>query len=215
MAGRHDAIDPIHVHAGDHELRGTLAVPEGAVGLVICAGAIDRYIADALRARGLATLVVELELSADERYDIELLAMRLVAVTDRIGERSNVAHLPLGYVGAGTGTAAALVAAARRPEHVRALALCGGRADLAGSALRLVRAPTLFIAPGNHENSLDIDRAAIEEMTTSTQFAIVPAASPRFEGALDDVVQLAAEWLIDHFARALAVTDGGKLRAGA
>jgi putative phosphoribosyl transferase len=205
MLGRHDAIDEVLVHVGNRELRGSLGVPQGPVGLAIFAGPTDHRVAEALRTRGLATLVIELELSADERYDIELLATRLVAVTDWIIEQSNVAHLPLGYFGAGTGAAAALVAAARRPEHVRAVALSDGRADLAGSALPVVRAPTLLVAPGNHENSLEIDRAAIEEMTTCTQFAIIPGAGPRFEepGALDEVVQLAAEWFVDHFGRAL------------
>lgn len=209
MLGRHDAIDEIHVQVGNHELRGRLGVPQGPVGLVIfaaaSAGETDRYVAEALRARGLATLVIPLEVSDDERYDIELLATRLVAVTDWIVEHSNVAHLPLGYFGTGTGAAAALVAAARRPEHVRAVALSNGRADLAGSSLPVVRAPTLLVAPGNHETSLEIDRSAIEQMTASTQLAIIPGAGPRFEepGALDEVVQLAAEWLLDHFAHAL------------
>jgi putative phosphoribosyl transferase len=205
MLGRHDAIDQIHVHVGDRELRGSLGVPQGPVGLAIFAGSDDHYVAEAFRARGLATLIIPLELSPDERYDIELLAKRLVAVTDWIFEHSNVAHLPLGYFAAGTGAAAALVAASHRPERVRAIALSDGRADLAGSSLPLVRAPTLLIAPGGHENSLEIDRAAIEEMTTLTQFAIIPGAGPRFEqpGAIDEVAQLAAEWLVDHFARTL------------
>jgi predicted phosphoribosyltransferase len=205
MLSRHDAIDEIHVHVGDRELRGSLGVPQGPVGLAIFAGTIDHCVVEALRSRGLATLVVDLEFREDERYDIELLATRLVAVTDWIVEHGSVAHLPLGYFGAGTGAAAALVAASRRPDHVRVIALSNGRADLAGSALPLVRAPTLLVAPGNHENSLEIDRAAIDQMTTTTQLAIIPGAGAHFEepGALDEVVQLAAEWFVDHFARVL------------
>jgi len=204
MLGRHDAIEEVHVQVGGKELRGNLGVPQGPVGLVLFAGTGDAYVAEALRARGLATLVLELELAGDEHYDIELLATRLSAATDWVIEHSNVSHLPIGYFGAGTGAAVALVAAARRAELVRAVALSDGRADLAGSALPLVRAPTLLVAPGNHENSLEIDRAAIEEMTAVTQLAIIPNAGARFEepGALDEVVQLAAEWLIDHFGKA-------------
>lgn len=206
MLGRHDAIEEIHVHAGDKELRGTLGVPQGPVGLVLLAGTRDPYVAEALRARGLATLLIDLELHRDEHFDIDLLASRLVAATDWVVEHSRLAHVPIGYVGADTCAAAALVAAARRPDLVRAIALSDGRADLAGSALPLVRAPTLFVASGDHEHGLDVDRAAIDTMTTSTQLAIVPAAGPSFEqpGALDELVQLAAEWLVDHFAHALA-----------
>jgi predicted phosphoribosyltransferase/dienelactone hydrolase len=204
MLGRHDAIDQVHVHVGQDELRGTLGVPQGPVGLAILAGPNDA-VADALRTRGLATLRIELELCEDERYDIELLATRLVAVTEWIAEHSNVAHLPLGYFGAGVGAAAALVAASRKPDHVRAVAIADGRADLAGSALPVVRAPTLLVAPGDHEISVEIVRTAIDEMTTTTQLAIIPGAGPHFEtpGALDEVVQLAAEWFVDHFARVL------------
>ena len=205
MLGRHDAIEQIHVQVGGRELRGSLGVPQGPVGLVLFAGKPNYYVAEAFRTRGLATLICELELEDSERYDIELLATRLVAFTDWMLDHGSVSHLPIGYFAAGTGAAAALVAAARRPEFVRALALSDGRADLAGSALPLVRAPTLFVAPGNHENCLEIDRAAIEEMTAATQFAIVPGASTDFVeyGALDEVVQLASEWLLDHFAHAL------------
>jgi putative phosphoribosyl transferase len=205
MLGRHDAIDQVHVHVGDDELRATLGVPQGPVGLAILAGPIDDATAQALRTHGLATLTVELELCEDERYDIELLATRLVAVTDWVLAHSNVAHLPLGYFATGVSAAAALVSASRKPE-VRAVAIADGRADLAGSALPRVRAPTLLVAPGNHDISVEIVRTAIDEMTTTTQLAIIAGADPHFEapGARDEIVQLAAEWFIAHFARALA-----------
>ena len=205
MLGRHDAIDAIFVQVEGHEIHGSLGVPQGAVGLVLLAGCCDDHVAEALRARGLATLTVELLVVEPERYDVDLLATRLVAVTDWLIAHSRLAHLPLGYYATGSGVAAALVAATRRPDVVRALALCDGRADLAGSALPAVRAPTLLAAPGGHENTIDIDRSAIEQMTATTQLAIIPGAGPRFEepGALDEVIQLAAEWLLDHFAQAL------------
>jgi predicted phosphoribosyltransferase len=206
MLGRHDAIEGIQVHVGGRDLQGSLGVPQGPVGLVVLAGSGDLDVAEALRARGLATLELEVVLDPAERYDIDLLADRLVAVTDWLVEQSTVSHLPVGFFGAGTCAAALLVAAARRPDVVRAITLSDGRADLAGSALPLVRAPTLFVAPGDHEHSIEIDRAAIEQMTTRTQLAIIPGAGPRFTeaGALDELVQLAAEWLVDHFGHVLA-----------
>lgn len=201
MLGRHDAIEQIYVQVGGRELRGSLGVPQGPVGLVLLAGTRDSCVADALRMRGLATLALDLELVQSERYDIDLLATRLIAVTDWLVDHSKLSHLPIAYFGAGTGSAAVLVAAARRPEVIRAIALANGRADLAGSALPLVRAPTLLVAPGDDDHGLDIDRAAIEQMTATTQLAIIPGAGPRFAepGALDELVQLAAEWLVDHF----------------
>lgn len=205
MLGRHDAIEQIYVQVGGRELRGSLGVPQGPVGLVVLAGTRDPCIADALRARGLATLALELELAQCERYDIDLLAARLIAVTDWLAEHSKLSHLPIAYFGSGTGSAAVLVAAARRPDVVRAIALADGRADLAGSALPLVRAPTLLVAPEHHEHGIDIDRAAIAQMTTTTQLAIIPGAGARFAepGALDELVQLVAEWLVEHFIQTL------------
>src|SRR5690349_21838483 len=115
MLGRHDAIDELHIHVGDRELRGNLGVPQGPVGLVVFTGSRDGYGAGALRARGLATLLIDVELESDEHYDIDLLADRLVAVTDWLVDHTSVSHLPIGYFGGGTGAAVALVAAARRP----------------------------------------------------------------------------------------------------
>src|SRR4051794_27852557 len=115
MLGRHDAVDEVRVQVGDTELIGRLAVPQGSVGLVIFAsgarqGARDGVVADSLRARGLATLECDLLQDTDDRFDIELAASRLLAITDWLLEHSNVSHLPLGYFGGQTGCAAALVA---------------------------------------------------------------------------------------------------------
>ena len=111
MLGRHDALEEVYVQVGGMELHGSLGVPQGPVGLVIFAGTRDPYVAEALRARGLATLVVGLELDDSERYDIELLASRLASITDWMMEYSSVSHLPVGYFGAGTGAAVVLAAA--------------------------------------------------------------------------------------------------------
>jgi predicted phosphoribosyltransferase/dienelactone hydrolase len=223
MLGRRDAIEEIVVCAGQTELRGSLGVPQAPIGLVIFAHGSgssrqsprNRYVAEALRARGVATLLFDLlteseeladHVDASHRFDIDLLAARLLVVTDWVQRDSNVAHLPLAYFGASTGAAAALVAASRRPELVRAVVSRGGRADLAGAALPLVRAPTLLVVGGDDQHVLELNREAIERMTVATQLAIVPGASHLFEepGALDEVAQLAAEWLVDHFAQTFA-----------
>jgi len=210
MLGRHDAVEEVRVHVGEHELRGSLAVPQGPVGLVIFANGgphstRDRFVAEALRARGLATLECDLLRDDEDRFDVELAATRLLAVTEWIVGQSKVSHLPIGYFGVQAGAAAALVVAARRPELVRAVVSRGGRADLAGPALPIVRAPTLLLAGGHDDHMIDLSRSVIEQMTAFTQLAIIPGAGHRFEepGALDEVVQLASEWLVDHFAQAL------------
>ena len=212
MLDRHDAIEEVYVQIEGHELHGSLGMPQGPVGIVIVASARDdprvaeAHVAEQLRARGLATLVVDLVAEPrGERHEVDLLARRLVAVTSWVVDHSSASHLPLGYFAGGTAAAAALVAAAREPDVVRAIALADGRADLAGASLPLVRTPTLLVAPGSHESGIEIDRAAIEAMTTSTQLAILPGAGPTFEepGALDDLVQLCTEWFVDHFADAL------------
>jgi predicted phosphoribosyltransferase len=174
-------------------------------------------VAQALRTRGLATLQVDLLTEVEDaidrldgaiRFDVELLAERLIDVTDWVANESNVAHLPLAYFGAGTSTAAALIAAAKRPD-VRAVVSRGGRPDLAGAALAAVRAPTLLAVGGADTQMLDLNRDAITRMTIPTQLAIVPGAGAAFEepGALDEVAALAGEWIVEHFANAFAEPD--------
>jgi predicted phosphoribosyltransferase/dienelactone hydrolase len=223
MLGPRDSIDELALPAGNVELRGSLGMPQGPIGLVIFAHGSgssrmsprNRHVAEALRARGIATLLFDLLTESEEhedlidarlRFDVDLLAERLIAVTDWVQQYSSVAHLPLGYFGASTGAAAAIVAASRRPELVRAVVSRGGRPDLAGAALPLVRAPTLLVVGGEDQHVLDLNREAIERMTVTTQLAIVPGATHLFEepGTLDEVAQLAAEWLVDHFAQVFA-----------
>jgi predicted phosphoribosyltransferase/dienelactone hydrolase len=222
MLRRHDLVEDIIVHAGAVDLRGGLAVPQGPVGLVIIAYAAgngrssprNRYVAEALRARGLATLLIDLLTDTEEhldridsslRFDIDMLAERLLAITSWVSDESSLGHLPLAYMGDGTSAAAALCAASRRPEAIRAIVSRSGRADLAGSALPLVRAPTLFVVGGNDHAVLELDRAALDRMSTLTQLAVIPGSGHHFEepGALDEVAQLSAEWFVDQFARAL------------
>jgi predicted phosphoribosyltransferase len=205
MLGRHDPIEELFFQIGGHELRGNLGVPQGAIGLAIVAGRGPADVAAALRARGLATLVVELA-SEPARPELDPWVDRLLAITDWTGGRSGIAHLPLGYVASDAAAAAALVAAARRPDRIRAIVVRGGRIDRAGAVLGRVRAPTLFLAGGRDDAAIEHDREAIAHMTTTTQLAIIPSTSALpGPGVSDEVAQLVAEWLVDHFAHEAAL----------
>jgi putative phosphoribosyl transferase len=198
--------------AGRVELEGDLVIPTAARGIVVFAHGSgssrhskrNRIVARTLQQRGLGTLLFDL-LTPDEaasdavdahlRFDIPLLAQRLAQVASAL-ERSNVCEsMPIGYFGASTGAAAALVAAGRNPESVRAVVSRGGRPDLAGSALALVRAPTLLIVGGDDHGVLTLNRRALAELTTA-ELQIVPGATHLFEepGALERVAALAASW---------------------
>jgi putative phosphoribosyl transferase len=193
-------------------LEGTLVEPDGAKGIVLFAHGTgssrfsprNRFVAEELNAAGLATLLIDLLTAEEEhaervtghlRFDIGLLAERLLAATD--AEESG---LPLGYFGASTGAAAALVAAAERPERVRAVVSRGGRPDLAGEALARVRAPTLLIVGGDDRRVLELNRQAMEQLRSETELEIVPAATHLFEepGALERVAELARDWFTRH-----------------
>jgi putative phosphoribosyl transferase len=132
------------------------------------------------------------------RFDIGLLAERLVAATDWLTQYRDTRHLRIGYFGASTG--AALVAAAERPDVVGAVVSRGGRPDLAGPALSRVRAPTLLIVGGNDFPVIDLNRAALAQLRCEKQLVIVPGATHLFEepGALEEVARLAREWFERH-----------------
>jgi putative phosphoribosyl transferase len=165
----------------------------------------NRYVAWLLNEAGLATLLVDLLTSEEEaidlttahlRFDIGLLAGRLIGVTDWLTEHPDTRHLRIGYFGASTGAAAALMAAAERADVVGAVVSRGGRPDLAGPALTRVKAPTLLIVGGNDFPVIDLNRAALAQLHCEKQLVIVPGATHLFEepGALDQVAQLAREW---------------------
>jgi pimeloyl-ACP methyl ester carboxylesterase len=202
-------------------LEGDLVIPEGALALVVFAHGSgssrfsprNRYVARLLNKRRLATLLVDLLTPAEEeqdalsgrlRFDINLLADRLVGATDWASREPATQRLPLGYFGASTGAAAALVAAALRADRVGAVVSRGGRPDLADVALRDVRAPTLLIVGGNDPEVLELNRMALKLMSCVRQLAIVPGASHLFEepGALDEVARLARDWFLRHLAHA-------------
>jgi pimeloyl-ACP methyl ester carboxylesterase len=214
-----DVEREIAFRADAAELGATLVLVPGAHGLVVFAHGTgssrfsprNRAVAAVLEEAGFSTALIDL-LSPDEeeadratgelRFDIGLLARRLLAATDRIADEREAAPLRVAYFGASTGAAAALVAAAERPD-IRAVVSRGGRPDLAGEALRRVQAPTLLIVGGNDPQVLELNEAAQKELPARTELAVVPGATHLFEepGALDEVARLSREWLMRHLAR--------------
>jgi putative phosphoribosyl transferase len=194
-------------------LAGDLVVPADAAGLVAFAHGSgssrlsprNRYVAEVLQDGGLATLLFDL-LTPDEeaidartrylRFDIALLAERLVGATDWLGVQEGVASLPLGYFGASTGAAAALISAARRPHRVAAVVSRGGRPDLAIPMLADVRAPTLLIVGGLDHEVMRMNREALAHLRGERALEIVEGATHLFEepGTLDQVAHLARDW---------------------
>ena len=206
------------VDAGGVSLEGTLAVPAGASGLVVFAhgSGSSRHsprnleVAAQLRGAGLGTLLFDL-LTPDEdavdrrtrqlRFDIDLLARRVVGAVDWAASEPETARLRVGGFGASTGAAGALVAAAERPELVHAVVSRGGRPDLAGPHLARVQAPTLLIVGGADDVVLDLNREAMAQMTgTGVALEVIPGATHLFEepGAMDQVAALTASFFVRH-----------------
>ncbi|MGH8823865.1 MAG: dienelactone hydrolase family protein [Jiangellaceae bacterium] len=206
----------IDIDGGD-AIHGDLTVPEHAAGVVLFAHGSgssrhsprNRSVARELQQRGLATMLADLLTEAEEgedartgrlRFDIDLLAERLLLATRWLAQEPSAAHLPLGYFGASTGAAAALVAAARVGNQVAAVVSRGGRPDLAGAALTEVRAPTLLVVGGRDDVVLRLNRVALGELGGVRDLVVVDGATHLFEepGALDEVARLAGEWFVTH-----------------
>jgi dienelactone hydrolase len=158
---------------------------------------------------GIATLLIDLLTAEEEafdtetaalRFNIDLLAERLLFITSWLQHQPATENLRLGYFGASTGAAAALVAAAKQPDAVKAVVSRGGRPDLAGHHLRAVRAPTLLIVGGNDHVVIELNRQAAAELKTEYRLEIIPGASHLFQepGTLEHVAILAQEWFEDH-----------------
>jgi len=205
-------------------------MPQGAQGIVVFAHGSgssrhsprNRFVAQSLQERGLATLLMDLLTREEEdedsitrewRFDIELLAQRLVGATDWVGQQAHLPNLPVGYFGASTGAAAALVAAANRPDTVRAIVSRGGRPDLAADSLPLVYSPTLLIVGGHDFGVIALNQQALEQIASEeSRLEIVPNATHLFEepGALEQVATLAADWFghwLDHAGSRRAVAE--------
>lgn len=221
----HDTV--VRIDTAEATLEANLAIPEGASGIVLFAHGSgssrhsprNRMVAERLRGIGLATVLADL-LTADEeaydlataalRFDIALLARRVVAAVDWLRRQPQTAALPLGLFGASTGAAAALVAAAHRPDDVRAVVSRGGRPDLAGDCLALVRAPTLLIVGGRDRQVLDLNERAAAMLRAVHALQVVPGATHLFEehGALEQVAGWAAEWFDRHLTNGDLTLNG-------
>jgi putative phosphoribosyl transferase len=167
----------------------------------------NQFVARALKAGGLATLLLDLldEEEAEDRekvFDIELLAERLQSAADWLSQEPQTSALRLGYFGASTGGGAALVAAARHPAAVGAVVSRGGRPDLARGYLPAVQAPTLLIVGGNDDVVIELNEQALRRLRCPKELVLVPGATHLFEepGTLDEVARLAKEWLVHYLA---------------
>ena len=204
----------VSIDAGGRTLEGDLNVPEGAQGLVLFAHGSgssrlsprNRQVAAILNERGLGTVLFDLLTdaeAADRRlvFDVELLATRLAAATDWTREEPELRTLPRGYFGASTGAAAALIAAADRPDDVDAVVSRGGRPDLAAPRLPDVRAATLLIVGGADLEVLRLNRWALGLLQAPAELTVVPGATHLFEepGALEQVAALSARWFARWF----------------
>lgn len=202
------------IPSGKVKLEGTLAIPQNARGIVLFAHGSgssrhsprNRYVAGELHAEGMATLLFDLLTPEEEivdtrttelRFDIHLLTKRLIDATRWVTQNPETHGLSVGYFGASTGAAAALIAAAELRETVAAVVSRGGRPDLAGEALGMVRAPTLLIVGGRDEVVIELNRQAEARLRDTTRkLAIIPGATHLFEesGALERVASLAGAW---------------------
>ena len=208
---------PVAILAGNASLAGDLTVPAGANGVVLFAHGSGSsrasprnvWVAARLARAGLATLLFDLLTSDEERrdiqtrehrFDIPLLSRRLVAATDWVDTQPELRALPVGYFGASTGAAAALVAAAERRTRIGAVVSRGGRPDLAGvDALAQVTAATLLVVGGNDHMVIDLNRRALAALHCEKRLEIVPGATHLFEepGALEQVATLASQWFVE------------------
>ncbi|MFO7960282.1 MAG: dienelactone hydrolase family protein [Nitriliruptoraceae bacterium] len=212
------ALGEVEIDVGTGTIVGELSLPEDARGVVAFAhgsgssrhSSRNQQVAATLRDDKLGTLLMDLLTPQEEqidlrtrelRFDIELLATRVAAAVDWLREHEQTRQLPIGLFGASTGAAAALVAAAQRPETVAAVVSRGGRPDLAGAALAEVRAPTLLIVGGADHTVIELNRQAEAAIVADVELVIVPRATHLFEepGALERVAELAG----DHFDRHL------------
>jgi dienelactone hydrolase len=210
---------PVSIPVGDVTLDADLTLPPGAEAVVVFAHGTgsgrhsprNRLVASVLSEAGLGTLLMDLLTPGEEqrdlataelRFDIGLLGERTVGAIDWLAREPTTAALRVGAFGASTGAAAALIAAAERPEAVRAVVSRGGRPDLAAGDLRRVRAPTLLIVGGEDTPVIGMNREAMRELPGEVELEIVPGATHLFEepGALERVAALARDWLLRHLS---------------
>jgi putative phosphoribosyl transferase len=210
-------MNEVHIQAGRPVLSGNLTIPPKATALVLFAHGSgssrhsprNQFVARTLNDAGLATLLFDLLTQEEEaidmhtrehRFNIGLLAERLVQATRWAKQQKQTRDLPIGYFGSSTGGGAALVAAGEIPQEVDAVVSRGGRPDLAGQALPKVQAPTLLIVGGNDDIVIELNEMARDQMRCEVKLEIVPGATHLFEepGALEKVAKLASDWFNAH-----------------
>ena len=216
----------VQIPAGRAVLSGNLTIPENAMALVLFAHGSgssrhsprNQFVARTLNRAGLGTLLFDLLTPEEEaldiytrehRFNISLLAERLVHATKWAGQQEETRDLRIGYFGSSTGGAAALVAAAELPQDVGAVVSRGGRPDLAGDALPKVQAPTLLIVGGNDDIVIELNEMARDQMRCEVKLEIIPGATHLFEepGALEQVAKLASDWFSLHLTSQTAFTQ--------
>lgn len=212
------AVDgDVAIPSGDVTLKATFTMPESPSGVVAFAHGSgssrhsprNTYVAGVLNEAGCATVLADLLTDQEEqvdlrtrqlRFDIGLLARRVTAIVDWLQSAAETAKLPIGLFGASTGAAAAIVAATRRPDAVRAVVSRGGRPDLAGDALPQVRTPTLLIVGGLDHLVLELNQQALDPLPVEKNLVVVPGATHLFEepGTLERVAEVASAWFAQH-----------------
>ncbi len=209
----------IRFTAGEVELEGYLGIPENAAGIVLFAHGSgsgrnsprNQFVAREIQRKGIGAFLFDLLTPYEEqeemftrhlRFNIELLAERLAGATEWVMQDARTKGFPLGYFGASTGAAAALIAATHYPQAVRAIVSRGGRPDLAGPFLRRVTTPTLFIVGGKDAQVIEMNRSALDDLAGEKELVIVPGATHLFEepGTLESAASLAADWFTKHLA---------------
>jgi putative phosphoribosyl transferase len=214
-------MSEVQIRAGRAVLPGNLNIPKDATALVLFAHGSgssrhsprNQFVARTLNEAGLATLLFDLLTPEEEaidmrtrenRFNIRLLAERLVHATKWAKQQEQTSNLRTGYFGSSTGGAAALVAAVDAPQHAGAVVSRGGRPDLADKALPKVQAPTLLIVGGNDDIVIELNEQARDRMRCEVKLEIIPGATHLFEepGALEKVAQLASDWFAKHIGSA-------------
>lgn len=207
----------VSIATNDAVLEGNLSVPPDAAGVVIFAHGSgssrhsprNRQVAEVFRAAGLGTLLVDLLTPEEERrdrgtailrFDVDLLAQRLIGVARWLESQPETHALDIGFFGASTGGGAALMAAAALGDHVGAVVCRGGRPDLAGNVLPLVRTPTLLLVGGKDEIVIGLNEMAFQRLRCEKKLRLIPGATHLFEepGCLDEVARLSARWFNQH-----------------
>ena len=205
----------VRIPVGSVVVDGNLAVPSGAKGVVLFAHGSgssrfsprNRYVAKFFNAQKIATLLFDLLtneeeqedlITAEYRFNINLLAERLIGATEWLKKDPQTKNCSFGYFGASTGAAAALIAAAKLPNDVTTVVSRGGRPDLAANYLPRVKAPTLLLVGGLDTEVIDLNRQAMEQMSAEKKLVIIPGATHLFEelGKLEEVAKISTEWFL-------------------